>query len=224
MRPKESKRWKIVGRLLRQVISVPRRKLKLKAGCKVPFPEKLYEGYAVTESGIIIANVSVDKIEEIMQQFIVMHDVPLYFFLEVPANQDDETEVAPGIVNVLHKDVYYMDGCSQVEAITVMLRVGKILFNDGLSSFGYGCHDSVNEIMFGKYNILQINSKDLAPYEKMLKEHGIDQDDDFITAWDTFTDDCPGVSEAYKYKGKTVYDIPKQFKEWGMYLAEQREE
>ena len=91
---------------------MPRRKLKLKAGCKVPFPEKLYEGYAVTESGIIIANVSVDKIEEIMQQFIVMHDVPLYFFLEVPANQDDETEVAPGIVNVLHKDVYYMDGCS----------------------------------------------------------------------------------------------------------------
>ena len=94
-----------------------RKQLKLKAGAKVPFPDKLLEGYEITDNDMINANVSVDKIEEMMQHFIVMHDEPLFFFLKLPARQDDETEVAPGIVNVLHKDVYYMDGCTQDEAI-----------------------------------------------------------------------------------------------------------
>ena len=201
-----------------------RKQLKLKAGAKVPFPEKLFEGYEITDTDMINANVSVDKIEEMMQHFIVMHDEPLFFFLELPAHQDDETEVAPGIVNVLHKDVYYMDGCSQDEAIIVMLRVGELLFNDGLCSFGYGGHESGDEILFGKYNTLYIHSENIKQYEKFFAEHGIEKTDHLITAWDTFDDNHPGMSKVYKKNGKTVYDIPKQFEEWGMYLAEQREE
>lgn len=198
-------------------------KLKLKAGCRVFLSDNLYEGYEVGEN-YITANVGIDKIKDVMQHFIVMHKEPLFFILELPANQKDETETAPGVVNAFHKDIYYIDGCSQEEALTIMSRVGDLLFNDGLSSFGYGGHESGNEIMFGKYNVLTISSEDIGQYNDFFDVHEIPRVDSLITAWNTFSKEHPGVSEKYTICGKSVYDIPEQFKEWGIYLAEQREE
>ena len=84
-------------------------KLKLKAGSKIHAKAVLYEGYRISD-GLIIANVGVDKIEGVMQHFIMMHEEPLFFILEIPAPADEETEIRPGVVVSLHKDVYYMDG------------------------------------------------------------------------------------------------------------------
>lgn len=97
--------------------------LKLKAGSKTSSETILYEGYQRGENHIT-ANVGVDKIESVLQHFIAIHEEPLFFTLELPAKADDETEVAPGIVKDLHKDIYYIDGCSQEEALTILLRVG----------------------------------------------------------------------------------------------------
>jgi len=144
--------------------------------------------------------------------------------LELPANADDETQVAPGIVRTLHKDIYYIDGCSQEEALTILIRVGNLLYNDGISSFGFGCHESGDEIMFGKYNVLTIYSQKIEQYNDFFDAHEIEITDDLQTAWNTFTEDTPGTSERYEVDGKSVFDIPKQFEDWGMYLAEQREE
>ncbi|SCY63044.1 hypothetical protein [Butyrivibrio sp. INlla14] len=197
--------------------------LNLKAGVRVALGTHLYEGYQ-KDTNYITANVGVDKIEEVLQHFIAIHDEPLFFILELPAKADDETEVAPGVVKTLHNDVYYIDGCSQEEALTILIRVGKLLYNDGMSSFGFGGHQSHDEIMFGKYNVLTIYSETIEEYEDFFEPHEIEETDHLITAWDTFTADNPGVSEKYTMDGKTVYDIPKLFEEWGMYLAEQREE
>lgn len=125
---------------------------------------------------------------------------------------------------MLHKDIYYIDGCSQEEALTILIRVGKILYNDGLISFGFGCHESNDEIMFRKYNVLTIYSENIDEYDDFFEPHEIDSTENLITAWDTFSADSPGTSEKYVLDGKTAYDIPKQFEEWGMYFAEQREE
>ena len=198
-------------------------RLKLKAGSKGGIPNNLYEGYEVSEN-YINANVGVDKIEAVMQHFISMHNEPMFFILELPASKDDESEVAPGRVETLHKDIYYIDGCSQEEALTVMFRVGDLLFNDGLSSFGYGGHESGDEIMFSKYNVLTIYSQHIEQFDDFFAAHEIEKTESLITAWDTFSEEHPGISERYEANGKTVYDIPEQFKEWGMYLAEQREE
>lgn len=198
-------------------------KLKLKAGSKISSETILYEGYQ-KESEQIIANVGIDKIEGVFQHFIAMHDDPLFFILELPAKSDDENEVAPGIVDALHKDVYYIDGCSQEEALTILIRVGKLLYNDGLSSFGFGGHESNDEIMFGKYNVLTIHSANIDQYDDFFEPHEIEETDKIITAWDTFSENTPGASERYEVEGKTVFDIPKMFEEWGIYLAEQREE
>lgn len=199
------------------------KELKFKAGTKVSSGITLYEGYAVGENHIS-ANVSIDKIEGVFQHFIVMHEEPIFFILELPANAGDETEVAPGIVETLHKDIYYIDGCSQEEALTILIRVGDILYNDGISSFGFGCHESGDEIMFGKYNVLTIYSQNIEKYSDFFDAHEIERTENLKTAWDTFSEKTPGVSERYEVNGKSVYDIPKLFESWGIYLAEQREE
>ena len=200
--------------------------LKLKPSVEVPFPEKLVEGYEVFEN-YIQANVSVDKIEEIMRDFIVMHDeaddAPFFFILELPANQDDEAEVELGIVEKLHKDIYYVDGCTWEDAMLIMIRAGKWLFNDGLSAFGYGCHNSGDEIMFRKYNVLTIYSQNIEKYDGFFEEHNIEQTDNLLTAWGTFSQENPGIANLYEEDGKTVYNMPQDFKDFGMYFAEQRE-
>lgn len=198
--------------------------LKLKSGSKVVSQQILYEGYEV-DGYYIKANVGIDKIEAVMQHFIAMHKEPLFFILELPANKDDETEVAPGVVETFHKDIYYMDGCSQEEALIVLSRSGEILYNDGFAAFGFGCHESGDEIMFKKYNVLTIYSQNIEKYGDFFAFHEIEQTEELITAWNTFTEDTPGISMKYvSADGKNVYDIPKMFEERGIYLAEQREE
>lgn len=198
-------------------------KLKLKAGSKISTKVVLYEGYEKADN-YITANIGIDKIEEVLMHFIAIHEEPLFFILELPSKANDETEVAPGIVESLHKDVYYIDGCSGEEAIAILDQVGDLLYNDGMISFGFGGHESNDEIMFGKYNVLTIYSRNIDDYNDFFEPHNIEPTDKLITAWDTFTADTPGTSEEYVMGDKSVYDIPKQFEDWGMYLAEQREE
>ncbi|SET85652.1 hypothetical protein [Lacrimispora sphenoides] len=195
--------------------------MKLKSGCNVPFPEQLEEGYMVKDNQII-ANIDIDSIESVMQHFIVMHKEPLFFILELPASVD-ETEISPGIVEKLHKDIYYIDGCSLDEALVIISRVGALLFNDGLSSFGYGGHESGDEIMFGKYNVLTIFSQDIEKYDEFFSAHDIKKKYDILSAWETFSEKHPGTSDRVTIDDKDVFSIPKQFEDWGMYLAEQRE-
>ncbi len=197
--------------------------LKMKSGCFVPDPDRLEEGYTVS-NGHIIANVGTDHIESMMQHFIMMHQEPLFFILELPASQEEETETSPNTVKNLHKNVYYIDGCSQQTALAIMVKSGKLLINDGMSSFGYGGHDSGEEIMFGRYNILTILCQDPAKYDVLFTENGIARNDALITAWDTFGPNHPGRTEAVTVDGQDVFALPQQYKEWGMYLAEQREE
>lgn len=140
----------------------------------------------------------------------------------MPVNIEEEEEVRQGVVEEFHKDVYYMDGCTQTESLTLLSEVGDLLINDGLSCFGYGCHESGDEIMVYKYNVVVIFSNDLARYSNFFELHGIEKVDSVVTAWDTFLEKQPGVSETYSVNGKTVYDIPQDYKDWGIYLAERR--
>ena len=48
--------------------------LEIKEGCKVPFPEKLFEGYEARDTAIY-ANVNASKILDMMKHFIEMHKI-----------------------------------------------------------------------------------------------------------------------------------------------------
>lgn len=197
--------------------------LKLRKGCKVPSNEKLFEGYERKEN-VIYANVDADKIIDVLNHFIIMHEEPLFFVLELPSNLDDEKIIEPNLIECLHKDVYYIDGCSQEEALTILLRIGNLLVNDGLCSFGFGGHQSNNEIMISKYNFIYIFTKEPETFDNFFEMHNIQPVEKMVTAWDTFTEDCPGESNRVVTDGKDVFDIPEMFKDWGMYFAERREE
>lgn len=198
--------------------------LKLTKGHFVSKPELLEEGYMLSSDVSIIANVDADKIKDVLQHFIVLHEEPMFFILELPVTCDREEEVAPGVVRDTHKDVYYIDGCSQDECLVLLERYGELLINDGISSFGFGGHESQDEIMVGHYNILTIYSHKPDKFEGFYEMHMIEKKDNLVTAWDTFTKDAPGQSLRYELDGKTVFDIPEELTDWNIYLAETRVE
>ena len=193
--------------------------LKLKACCSVPMRKKLREGYEISP-GRITANVGTDKIWELMQGFIEEHDEPLFFILEIPAKAGDE----PGDGSSLHKDVYYIDGLTREQAKTVLFRAGKLLINDGMSEFGFGGHESSEEITFGKYNVLTVFAEDAERYRGFFEAYRIPEAHPLITAWDTFSEFAPGSCSLYEENGRTVYDLPEELNEFGIYFAERRED
>ena len=198
--------------------------LNLVKGHQVSLVENLFESFTKLTEHHLMANVHSEKILEVFQHFIVIHDEPLFFILELPVSIDREKVVAKNIIKESHKDVYYIDGCSREECLALLIRYGDLLVNDGLSKFGFGGHKSHDEIMLDSYNVVTIYSKELSKFNDFFEPHNIQFVEELVTAWKTFSKTSPGISEIYESNGKTVYDLPTELAEWGIYLAETRTE
>ena len=198
--------------------------LNLVKGHQVSLVENLFESFTKLTEHHLMANVHAEKILEIFQHFIVIHDEPLFFILELPVSIDREKVIAKNIIKESHKDVYYIDGCSREECLALLIRYGDLLVNDGLSKFGFGGHKSHDEIMLDSYNVVTIYSEELSKFNDFFEPHNIQFVEELVTAWKTFSKTSPGISEIYESNGKTVYDLPEELAEWGIYLAETRTE
>ena len=198
--------------------------LNLVKGHQVSLVENLFESFTKLTEHHLMANVHAEKILEIFQHFIVIHDEPLFFILELPVSIDREKVIAKNIIKESHKDVYYIDGCSREECLALLIRYGDLLVNDGLSKFGFGGHKSHDEIMLDSYNVVTIYSKELSKFNDFFEPHNIQFVEELVTAWKTFSKTSPGISELYESNGKNVYDLPEELAEWGIYLAETRTE
>lgn len=198
--------------------------LNLVKGHRVSLVENLFESFTKLTEHHLMANVHAEKILEIFQHFIVIHDEPLFFILELPVSIDREKVIAKNIIKESHKDVYYIDGCSREECLALLIRYGDLLVNDGLSKFGFGGHKSHDEIMLDSYNVVTIYSKELSKFNDYFEAHNIQFVEELVTAWKTFSKTSPGISEIYESNGKTVYALPEELAEWGIYLAETRTE
>ena len=198
--------------------------LNLVKGHQVSLVENLFESFTKLTEHHLMANVHAEKILEIFQHFIVIHDEPLFFILELPVSIDREKVIAKNIIKESHKDVYYIDGCSREECLALLIRYGDLLINDGLSQFGFGGHKSHDEIMLDSYKVVTIYSKELSKFNDFFEPHDIQFVEELVTAWKTFSKTSPGISEIYESNGKTVYDLPEELAEWGIYLAETRTE
>lgn len=196
--------------------------LNLVKGHQVSLVENLFESFTKLTEHHLMANVHAEKILEVFQHFIVIHDEPLFFILELPVSIDREKVIAKNIIKESHKDVYYIDGCSREECLALLIRYGDLLINDGLSKFGFGGHKSHDEIMLDSYNVVTIYSKELSKFNDFFEPHDIQFVEELVTAWKTFSKTSPGISEIYESNGKTVYDLPTELSEWGIYLAETR--
>ena len=198
--------------------------LNLVKGHQVSLVENLFESFTKLTEHHLMANVHAEKILEVFQHFIVIHDEPLFFILELLVSIDREKVIAKNIIKESHKDVYYIDGCSREECLALLIRYGDLLINDGLSQFGFGGHKSHDEIMLDSYNVVTIYSKELSKFNDFFEPHNIQFVEELVTAWKTFSKTSPGISEIYESNGKTVYDLPEELAEWGIYLAETRTE
>lgn len=198
--------------------------LNLVKGHQVSLVENLFESFTKLTEYYLMANVHEEKILEIFQHFIAIHDEPLFFILELPVSIDREKEIAKNIINESHMDVYYIDNCSIEECLVLLIRYGDLLVNDGLSKFGFGGHKSHDEIMLDSYNVVTIYSKELSKFNDFFEPHNIQFVEELVTACETFSETSPGISEIYESNGKTVYDLPIELAEWGIYLAETRTE
>lgn len=197
--------------------------LELTKGSVVPQVEKLSEQYQVRDTNML-ANVNASKIEEVFQHFICIQDGRLFFILELPANEKDEIKLRKSDKDPMHKDIYYIDGLTNEQALVLLIRYGELLINDGISKFGFGAHDGTAEIMRDKYNVITLWTNDIAKYADFFEAHDIPRVDKCLTAWDTFSAETPGESNCVEDNGLSVYDLPEKLKDWGIYLYEQREE
>ena len=198
--------------------------LNLVKGHRVSLVENLFESFTKLTEHHLMANVHAETILEVFQHFIAIHDEPLFFILELPVSIDREKVIAKNIIKESHKDVYYIDGCSREECLALLIRYGDLLVNDGLSKFGFGGHKSHDEIILDSYNVVTIYSKELSKFNDFFEPHNIQFVEELVTAWKTFSKTSPGISEIYESNGKTVYDLPEELAEWGIYLAETRTE
>ena len=198
--------------------------LNLVKGHRVSLVENLFESFTKLTEHHLMANVHTEKILEVFQHFIAIHDEPLFFILELPVSIGREKVIAKNIIKESHKDVYYIDGCSREECLALLIRYGDLLVNDGLSKFGFGGHKSHDEIMLDSYNVVTIYSKELSKFNDFFEPHNIQFVEELVTAWKTFSKTSPGISELYESNGKTVYDLPEELAECGIYLAETRTE
>lgn len=192
--------------------------IELKQCCQVPFPEKLFEKFEIKENRIC-ANVNASKALDMMKKFIKIHREPLFFILEIPRTKHDipsEAEWNPDD----DRDTYFIDGLDSKSAHRCLDALGNFLIKDGLNTFGIGCHKSHEEILFGDYNVMTVYSQKPKKYIRFMKRFRIAQTDALITAWDTFDSEHPGKSWRYDSEetGKNIYDIPKAFEKYGMYL------
>lgn len=180
--------------------------IELKQCCKVPFPEKLFEEYKASENAIH-ANVGASKVVKMMKRFVEMHDEPMFFILELPSKDDTGIPGEKTLSNTDEKtDVYFIDGLDAKQATMFIDSLGNFLIKDGMNTFGIGGHESHEEILFGKYNVMTIYTRDPAAYHDLLDGFGIRKTENLVTAWDTFTSEHPGECERYvsEETGKTI--------------------
>ena len=132
--------------------------LKMIKWCKVPNSALLEEQYQITEYGFC-ANVDEHKIRDVICDFICLQKCPIFFILELPTNERDERRLRKNNTDPFHTDVYYLDGLNSNEAIALLNQYGELLVQDGMSSFGFGTHDSSAELCVQNTMLLRFLQK-----------------------------------------------------------------
>ena len=192
--------------------------IKMKKGSIIPKEIKLKEEYKI-EDNTIFLNIDVNKILNLLQDFVKLQTEELFLFIEVPTNinkisSDEKFDCT---------DIYYLDGIKLNQIEELLNQYGEILVNDGLCEFGFGIRSFTEEIMCLKYNMIRIYSKEnINKYTELLNQFNIIKSDNFKSAWDFFTEDNPGRSRMYEKDGDSIYTIIDSLKEFGLYLGERK--
>lgn len=172
------------------------------AGVSVPFPEKLREQYEVSGDTLTL-NLSHEKLAAFVEGFYAMLPAPL--FLAVHPDAEDE------------KTVYYLDGMTKKQLALILDGYGELLYQDGLSSFALASHETEEEIFVQKYKVISIYSPNISRFFPLLAQFDVERTEHLLTAWDTFTEQTPGMAQRLEIAGQTIEDMITELEKIGMY-------
>ncbi|WP_028509026.1 hypothetical protein [Ruminococcus sp. NK3A76] len=187
-------------------------KFQLINGVDVELDDSVISAYTENDSGFE-AVVSAEKIPQLVGSFIGLLDEPVFFFLELPKNADEEDT---------GYDIYYLDNCTIPVAKAIMKRYGELLVQDGISRFGFGSHSSNDEIYVMDYQQISIYCPEKRKTAALLSDLSIKKVNKLRTMWEGFSEETPGISLRVDVNGENVFDIVENLKSEGMYKAEDK--
>lgn len=192
-------------------------KLKLAQGYEIDDMNGITEGFECNGKNIT-ANVNPDKMYVCIRDLISLLPEPLFFFIEVPCDENEEKNLSDE-KGTLHKKVYYLDNCNCKVARAIIKRYGDLLFNDGLVQFGFGSHNSDNEIYIMKYNVINIYSENPMEYTRIFENNNIRAVKNLKTVWDIISQDNAGTCTLIDYNGENIFDIINNLIDTGLYFS-----
>ena len=191
---------------------------KTAKGISIPFPEMMREEYQVHPFSVRL-NLSFEKIESMLLDFIMELKEPLFLVLEMPLNLSEEEQLRKESTDPFHKKTCYLDGQSKQQIIDIIEQFGNILLNDGISAFAVASHAVKEELYIQKYKVIDIFCDPPRKYVPLLEKYNLTETSQLTTVWDTFSQDHPGESRCIKIDGKDIYDVYQSLVERGMYVA-----
>ncbi|MBR1864088.1 MAG: hypothetical protein IJ806_08385 [Ruminococcus sp.] len=153
---------------------------------------------------------SAELILKCAEGFLETVPEPVFFFLELPMENGGEGY-----------QVYYLDNCTREVAGAIIKRYGQLLAEDGLCRFGFGSNRTEEEIYFTDYQEFSVYSLSPGKVRDMLKKLGCRETEEPSSLWDLMSDEEPGTLSGIEIEGETVFDIPENLKDAGMYQAQQ---
>lgn len=195
-------------------------------GITIPFPERLAEGYEVIarDSGGCHLRVNIDgtRLEDVFRDLVELVPDPGFLILESPCNEVKELELRMKESDPFHRDVYYIDGLERYQFFEIFNQYSDLLVHDGFVHFGFGSHNTEqkDEVFVGSYKTTSVFTDNPLPYEAVLGDFAIPRVSKLTTAWDTFSEENPGVRDRWKQGENDIYSmIESLMREGGLYHA-----
>jgi len=195
----------------------------LAEGIDIENLDGIHECYEITGDNLL-CNISFENLKPILIDFCNALVAPLFFFLELPCDEETEKGLKKNGDESFHKDVYYLDNCTTSVILAIIKRYGELLFNDGLVQFGFASHADDDEVFIKKYKLVSVYSKNIEKYSEILANHTIHKEEKIKTVWDNFSETTPGATFCVDVDNETVFDIVDNLKDAGMYFAERQED
>lgn len=195
---------------------------QLVQGINVDNIGNVHSAYFADNNGIC-AVLSADVVGDIVSELTEKLCGPVFFFLEIPCSSEEEKQLRKNKNDPYHYKIYYLDNCTIPVAKAIMERYGELLINDGVSRFGFGSHESEEEIYCKDYQTVSVYGN-TDRFKSVFDEMNIPAQAEIKTLWDVLSDDNIGTCSTVEINGETVNDIAENLKDEGMYLADIIEE
>jgi len=190
-------------------------------GAKIEHDIKLKEGYIINQNqkGLITANISSEKIEKIIKDFIDSFDCKeLYLFIEIPYNLKDEK--GNKVYDLLYNNIYFLDNIKKEELKKVIEPYFDILINDNNTNFGVATMDYTYEICKYDFNMMRfISKKSQQKFLEILKNNNVSENKEIKFYWDLSKNEKNEDDNFYEADGKNVYDVINELQKCGLYVG-----